>query len=1024
MAGLSRTKGSTLSSSFGGGSSFARTQDLKTSQGLYSLASQSGLKDQADEILKKNAGETNKFMSGGLITDFFDILNTSSYGVVGLLKGKSFSEGIKQRASFADEDALGSQGIAGKIFGTILDIAVDPLTYIAPLTILKKVPGLTKLAKVGKELAFGKMVEKGIEGTAKSFQTLEGGSTAGKFIAEKFAYIFGKDPVYRAMWERMEKNVGVGATFTKKITDAIVKLPEDKLNKLIQTGADFRPERANLEELSKILSPDELVEAKRASDFIDDLGQQMVDLGLLSKETYLANQGRYLKAIPERYAERSKGVFGYLKSKIIGQKARKEMTEEVAEAQKYVKNPAYIFARTATGMIKDIENAKFFNGITEKFGSDIAQEGFSQMPKTASFITKAGKQSEILSGVKKINEQVKPMLNELKITFRGDKKVLSEIGQLEKEIGELGGKRGDELYKFFNEGTLIATDVKTARKLGTLPEVLQPIAEQLKRFNTLQDALKSDVGIQLEKMFEDGVLERNGFKDLESFFDTIKNPFKAGSEEVNVGEAVGNIPKIISLQKRIEQFTSKSKILKEVDKTSINDSFRFLEKNINDLRFQKDELLEELSDVKLGNLAGKYVPDTIHKDLTEMLKPPTEFLQVLQKLTSEYKFFKVVLNPASNIRNIISNKLLNNFDEAGIPLYRLDMDYKGMQSFLKKDKWYQEVEKLGGAIDTFTSQEIGNLLDGSGISKMGSGYGKFKEYFGSIYQGEEMTAKMSMYIYQRTAKKLNPEDAWKIADRATFNYAQVTPFVRKLRTNLFGFPFITFTVKSAPVVGKTILTHPTKISNIGKIKNSIEKLANVKETEAERANEPEWVKNGFYVKLPFKDDKNRSAYFDLTYILPFGDLALLGDETQLSVFSKSPALSFIRDIGNNKDYFGNKIWKESDNAYQKTADIMRHLTKSALPPPIADQIPGGYKQTTGERIDKFGRIGSSLEAMPDNQRRSLMEEMARMSGFKVQPIVPSVQESMNEWNTKKDFETLLNENQILQKYESFYVPKK
>jgi hypothetical protein len=210
----------------------------------------------------------------------------------------------------------------------------------------------------------------------------------------------------------------------------------------------------------------------------------------------------------------------------------------------------------------------------------------------------------------------------------------------------------------------------------------------------------------------------------------------------------------------------------------------------------------------------------------------------------------------------MSNKLLNNFDEAGMPLWRLDKDMQGWKSVITKDKWYKEVENLGGAVDTFTANELQSILQppkgvvGSALK----GWNKTKEFLSDLYQREEMGAKMSMYIFQRTTKGLNPENAWKVAERATFNYAQVTPFVRRLRSNIFGMPFVTFTVKSTPVIAKTVFQHPTKISNIGKIKNSIEKLANIEETDRERAAEPSWVKNGFYVKLPMKDEQGRSAY--------------------------------------------------------------------------------------------------------------------------------------------------------------------
>ena len=71
---------------------------------------------------------------------------------------------------------------------------------------------------------------------------------------------------------------------------------------------------------------------------------------------------------------------------------------------------------------------------------------------------------------------------------------------------------------------------------------------------------------------------------------------------------------------------------------------------------------------------------------------------------------------------------------------------------------------------------------------------------------------------------------------------------------------------------ETAAKNPGRISAIGKIKQAIEQQSDIQETDEERAAEPPWVKDGFYIKLPIKDKEGRSAYFDLTYILPFGDL--------------------------------------------------------------------------------------------------------------------------------------------------------
>ena len=89
-------------------------------------------------------------------------------------------------------------------------------------------------------------------------------------------------------------------------------------------------------------------------------------------------------------------------------------------------------------------------------------------------------------------------------------------------------------------------------------------------------------------------------------------------------------------------------------------------------------------------------------------------------------------------------------------------------------------------------------------------------------------------------------------------------------------------------------------------------MSDIKETERERASEPPWVKDGFYIKLPMKDKYGRSIYFDLTYIIPFGDL-MSGNfiERQIkrttgvkeslaeALVSKSPALNFLKEISRN-----------------------------------------------------------------------------------------------------------------------------
>jgi len=293
---------------------------------------------------------------------------------------------------------------------------------------------------------------------------------------------------------------------------------------------------------------------------------------------------------------------------------------------------------------------------------------------------------------------------------------------------------------------------------------------------------------------------------------------------------------------------------------------------------------------------------------------------------------------------------------------------------------------------------------------------------------------MAQFIFQRKSGK-SVEEAWKIAVKATFDYSQVTPFVRRLRSSIFGFPFVTFGLKATQQFAETAVTHPGRISYIGKIKNAIENQAGLKETARERASQPPWVRDGFYIKLPIKDEAGRSAYFDMTYILPFGDLVTgqflsrsIDKETGLqegvtsALIKKSPFINLIRELGTNKDFFGNKIWKDSETSHEQLGDVMRHVSKFSLPPALADTIPGGYNDK-GEQQASVAQDIINKGDLKDSQKRTNIQELLRYLGIKISPVNVEIQEQIMKYYDDKALQTILKEAGIAKEFKNLYIPK-
>src|SRR3990167_4579028 len=174
-----------------GGFGFAPKPDISTSKGLEQVAKQAGLEERTKEILEAKGEKPKEIFSGGFVMDIFDTLNLIQHGVTGVLKGKSFGEGVKTRQSFSDKDALGDYGLPGAIGGIALDIAVDPLTYI-PI------------------FGWGKAISKGVKGISKvagkavTKAPIVGGATEkiGNTLGRAFIYRFGQDPIYKEIAER------------------------------------------------------------------------------------------------------------------------------------------------------------------------------------------------------------------------------------------------------------------------------------------------------------------------------------------------------------------------------------------------------------------------------------------------------------------------------------------------------------------------------------------------------------------------------------------------------------------------------------------------------------------------------------------------------------------------------------------------------------------------------------------------------------------------------------------------------
>ena len=882
-----------------------------SSENLLQIAQQSGFGEEAKGIVESKGEKTNEIFSGGFISDIFDALNVFQYGIVGMIKGKGFVEGMKTRQSFSDKDALGEFGLPGAISGIVLDIAFDPMTYISPYTALKKIPGLQKLASKG-----GSAIAK---------------TKAGDYLARKMLYLGGQSQVFKDAWNKMTHGVGAGYEKGKRIFQSIAKADTKGINimKAMTSG--------DLDAIAKVGGA-----VKEGHGEIMKLQQRLFDAGAISEEMLKETSGKYLP----RYFE--------------------------------------IFENT------DLKRLL-------RSGKPADEMIFS--------LVKAGKSPD----------EAKKMI-EAAMSF----------------------DQGKAFKQLANDGRMGLNRLKTKHDKFGFTYMEGSKAKTLK------------FGTELER---DSALQALGDRRIIDKFAPISDDYLQAMGEINdagyaTGKAIG----------QLNEMAEKSEMFNRLNKSPL----------VSDV--MAEGMIKLPQSNNLGTLSGKFIHRAAGDYLTAMITP--QKLGNWSKIIAGFKFGKVILNPATHVRNIMSNFMLNSMEGMSLVNPRTWKNYGRAARDLATDGQWSRVlkENYGVALDGMASQEITSILSGPEGMEIAGGlkkawrntFGKVGKGMAAAYENEETFSKVAAFMQHAedfgapAIKQLDEaadlgkllkaglpegltkgEAAARVAERATFNYAQVSPFVRNLRQNVFGMPFITFTAKATPQIARTALKTPRRISWIGKAKKAIENMSDLKTTARERRSEPQWVKDGFYIKLPMKDKHGRSAYFDLTYVIPFGDLASgqfferqVDRETGLpesyaeGLLKKAPVINLITEIGKNQDFYGNKIWRDTDGSSKQMADLFRHVTKSYLPPLIADQIPGGYrakgKKVGTRRPTTMDRIA---EAGPDTQARTGGQEILRNMGIKITPVDADIQEGFHEWEVKKALESFLEEKGVLRQYQRAYIPK-
>ena len=300
---------------------------------------------------------------------------------------------------------------------------------------------------------------------------------------------------------------------------------------------------------------------------------------------------------------------------------------------------------------------------------------------------------------------------------------------------------------------------------------------------------------------------------------------------------------------------------------------------------------------KYGNLAGKYVPENVYKDLNFADKfkawKGTGLGKLQHNMQTWWKRTKTSLNPVVHMNNVMSNFVLYDL---------VDANYKFLgpaaRELISKSGDFKKANSLGVFNADLMKQELTNLErdvfktylgknageDAGGILTQAWGktksLGKYlkKTHLDDLYGAEDNIFRLGLFK-DRIAKGDTEKEAAQFARKYMLDYEIHAPGVKMMRET--GWPFISYIYRAAPIVAETAIKRPWKIAKWGLVLNAANQLgADVAEGDIEKERKlQEEANQGFKVlgmpgahtmiKVPRTD---KSQYLDVSRWVPAGDV--------------------------------------------------------------------------------------------------------------------------------------------------------
>ena len=393
-----------------------------------------------------------------------------------------------------------------------------------------------------------------------------------------------------------------------------------------------------------------------------------------------------------------------------------------------------------------------------------------------------------------------------------------------------------------------------------------------------------------------------------------------------------------------------------------------------------------------GPFKGLYVQKPVWQEIELMYDVPSKMRKVWNKyFIAPWKIFRVVARTPTQFRNIMTIFIQNDIfgKHSLMPFHKKYLD--ALRMMRRGDKvWKEFADKAGIDAATISTSELKNFekFVRSSANPLEKLFDISMHYttkpFLHVFNNIEAWGKFAKYLHN-LEKGMPKMEAIDDALQATFDYSETTKAIKRARETVA--PFATWTFNVLRRLPEAMVKHPFRLGKYYLIPWFLTKysLDQVGMTEEEfqqlKAQLPDYIKNGWYMLLPYRDDKGRLQLFNLTWLIPgLGDIADINtalasrDPSEaIQHYMQNPFVNLTAQVMRNERNTGAPIYNEYDPPATKYLKLMGFIWNQVGP----TWAPGG---TDWNQIYKaYMEPGSPYSLTP-------WQAAAAQVGLKVTPV--------------------------------------